>query len=269
MRKNIVSIFTMVLLVTTVLWPYTIEEAKREITQFSSQKGLNAAEVEQATKSLSILVENGIPVSHALSVVKAAISENKTGKEIAEIASSLSATYQKTGYAKELCKISQNCIEAKMSVEECKKIMEACEDAINKDVSPRQLRLLVEELIKTKIDPTGLEAAIKAVSEAVERGNSPSEARLVVSQTVLSCLKEGLRGKKLAEQISTRAREQRQFREKERAGSMKGKPEHRQRVFHERREEYIRTGGGETTIPTKPDDHTYEEPGGWGWKPKK
>ncbi len=102
-----------------------------------------------------------------------------------------------------------------------------------------QTKAMIDELLKEKCDAKGIEKALDAVKDAISNGYSPRESRAMVSVAVLEGLKDGLRGKELAEKIDeVRAA----FKEKERAkhGIERGEVQKMQK--QERRQQQIRSG---------------------------
>jgi len=201
--------------------PEKVKQAEEEIEKTAQEKGKKASDVEQATKALSELVEKGVPVEHALGVVKIALTlQNYDGEDVAKIARSLGETVEKSGHAKEISKIAKVCIKKNLKSEDVEKVMSTVSEAIDKDVSPRQLRILSEDLLDKDANVDGLTTAIEAVSKSVEAGFSPEESRKTVALIALKGLRDGLRGQELAAEIRKEAKRhlpEKALREREKA----------------------------------------------------
>jgi len=189
----------------SIILAQTSKEATEEIRVCAKARNMSEADANTAVSVLSDLVAKGIPVEHALDVVKSAINRNRSGQEIASIARSLGDTVEKEGSAKEIAAITMTCLEKGLREREIAAVMLKVEEAMKKDASARQLRILTKDLLDEGSDADGLSAAIESVGKSVEQGFSPEESRKSVALVALKGLKDGLRGEALAAEIRKEA----------------------------------------------------------------
>ena len=183
-----------------------LTKAMEKVEAVAEKKGMSEDDARDAVTALKDLVDKGVPVKHALKVVETAITlQDYDGKEVAEMARSLGDCVEESGVGKECAKIAKTCIEKGLEAKEIARVMSAVEDALGKDASARQLRIMTEDLLDEGADMEGLEVAIEAVGKSVEEGYSPEESRKSVALTALKGLRDGLRGKELAKEIRKEA----------------------------------------------------------------
>ncbi len=82
-------IFAIGLLAAGSVYALTSEEAKKRVENRASERGLIASETSAAVQTLQRLVDQGVPVEHALRVVSAAIDDGIRGEDLAAIARSM------------------------------------------------------------------------------------------------------------------------------------------------------------------------------------
>lgn len=82
-------ILAMGLIAAGSVYALTLEEARARVEKRASEKGLIASEKSVAVQTLQRLVEQGVPVEHALRVVSAAIDDGIRGEDLAAIARSM------------------------------------------------------------------------------------------------------------------------------------------------------------------------------------
>ena len=147
-----------------------IEAAARRLSQAAQSSGASAGEAGQAVATLRRLVEAGLPVDHARQVVTAAIAAKHRGPDIAAIARGV-------------------------------------EEAHARGASSHELVNLTEDLTRSGVDTPGLLTAIDAVGRLAEDGYTDAETRRGVALTVIHNVREGVRGRELAEAVHEEARD--------------------------------------------------------------
>jgi len=183
-----------------------LQKAIEKLEAAAAGKGMSEDDTKDAVSALNDLVDKGVPVKHALKVVEIAITlQDYDGEEVAAIARSLGACVEESGVGKECSGIAQACIEKGLGAKEIARVMSAVENALGKDASARQLRIMTEDLLDKGSGVEGLEVAIEAVGKSVEEGYSPEESRKSVALIALEGLRDGLRGKELANEIRNEA----------------------------------------------------------------
>lgn len=89
-RKSLTAIVTgSILMFSLTAFASTLDEAKTNIDKQATEKMLGAKDHSQAVATLQGLVDKGVPVEHAYSVVEASINQGIKGKELAAIAKSI------------------------------------------------------------------------------------------------------------------------------------------------------------------------------------
>jgi len=146
-----------------------IDAAARTLGQAAQQRGVSDADARQAVAVLRELAESGVPVSHALQVVTAALSGN-SGAEMAAIA-------------------------------------RGARDAFARGASSHELVNLTEDLARSGVDARGVVNALEAVGRLAEEGYTDAETRRGVATTALQSLHEGHRGRELSEAIREETRD--------------------------------------------------------------
>ena len=183
-----------------------LHKAIGKVEAAADEKGMSEDDTKEAVSALRDLVDKGVPVKHALRVVEIAITlQDYDGEEVAEIARSLGDCVEESGVGKECARIAQAGIENGLGAKEIARVMSAVEDALGKDASARQLRIMSEDLLDEGSGMEGLEVAIEAVGKSVEEGYSPEESRKSVALIALQGLRDGLRGRRLANEIRKEA----------------------------------------------------------------
>jgi len=183
-----------------------LNKAIGKVEAAADEKGMSEDDSKDAVSALKDLVDKGVPVKHALKVVETAITlQDYDGEEVAEIARSLGDCVEESGVGKECARIAQAGIEKGLRAKEIARVMSTVENALGKDASARQLRIMTQDLLDKGSGVEGLEVAIEAVGKSVEEGYSPEESRKSVALIALKGLRDGLRGKELANAIRKEA----------------------------------------------------------------
>jgi len=147
-----------------------IDAAARTLGQAAQNRGVSDADARQAVAVLRELAESGVPVSHALQVVTAALSGKNSGAEMAAIG-------------------------------------RGARDAFARGASSHELVNLTEDLARSGVDARGVVNALEAVGRLAEEGYTDAETRRGVATTALQSLHEGHRGRELSEAIREETRD--------------------------------------------------------------
>lgn len=205
MFRTIAAVILAALLSAGTLMAGASQKAIDEVRSAAKAGGLGAEDGRAAVQALSDLVDRGVPVDHALAVVRAAINRNSTGPEIAAVARSMGEAVESQGSARDLALMARNCLERGLSGPEVARVMSEAGRALAADIPARQLRVLAGDLLDAGIDGDGLAVAIEAVLRSAESGLTPEESRKAVALAALNGLKNGLRGEALAAEIRKEA----------------------------------------------------------------
>jgi len=147
-----------------------LERAGRRLGQVASQEGLEGADARHAITVLEQLVAAGLPVSHALDVVTAALERKLSREDVAALGHGVQAAY-------------------------------------GRGASARELVNLTHDLAESGLPMNGILVAIDAVGRLAEDGLTDAETRRGVALRVLEGLSGGKRGKDLAQTIHDDARQ--------------------------------------------------------------
>jgi len=244
--KRLMWVMTAMVLGATVVFSQGIDQVKSQVRSMVAAEGLNAADADEAVRSFIRLMDRGVSEAQAKHMIKLAVQKTKNAAEIDKVATAISETYAACGQSKEVCDIAETCLKSKISTEDCERLMTATQYALKKNASPRQVRILAQDMLKKSVDAEGINAAICAVGDAVEKGESSSQARLRVSRVTLDAAREGLDSEALVSRIreqtqdKTQLRDQTRERTQDRLNQELGAGEAKQEQYQQRREEQKR-----------------------------
>lgn len=177
-----------------------LKKAIGKVEATAREEGLSKPDTDEAVSSLAELADAGMSVGHALKIVEAAVKSAGSREEIARTAKGAGGEGGRSG-------------------EEIARIARSAGDAFRKGASSRKLANLSEDLAEAGVEREGLATAIEAVGNLAEEGFTGAETGRGVALGALRGLKEGLRGRDLADRISAEARK---LGEGERASSERG-----------------------------------------------
>ena len=118
MLRKILSVTIVAILLTFggVANAVTLDEAKAEVEKQATERNLTSADKSQAVTTLQGLVEKGVPVDHAYSVVETCIDQGIKGKELAEIAKSIESA--KPEARKDAASVATHAVQKKYKTKE-------------------------------------------------------------------------------------------------------------------------------------------------------
>ncbi len=135
LKKLSIAVVTgSLLMLGTAAFALTLDEAKTNIDRQASEKKLNAQDHSQAVTVLQGLVDKGVPVEHAYSVVEASINQGIKGQQLAEIAKSIEAAGPSAG--KNAATVATQAIQRGLSARQTVRLMNTFAGEVKSGVSP-------------------------------------------------------------------------------------------------------------------------------------
>ncbi len=158
---------------TTLAWSAPkgkdVTRAGRQLGRVASEEGLSEEDARHAVLVLQRLADAGLPVSHALEVVTAAVERKLERQDVAALGREVERAYRR-------------------------------------GASSRELVNLTEDLTDAGAGMNGILTAIDAVGRLAEEGYTDAETRRGVALRVLGGLRDGLKGQELSETVHDDAR---------------------------------------------------------------
>jgi hypothetical protein len=186
-----------------------LAHARRTLAQSAQADGLSSGEARQAVAALHHLVDAGLPVSHALEIVRASLTHTQPPRDVDAVVRAVALAHRSGASSYELVNLTR-------------------------------------DLTRTSLDGARLLQAIEAVGRLAEEGYTDAETRHGVALVALHDGERGLDRPDLAERLRDETRRNRDDAEREPAGRGRHEPA---RSRPEDRKERDSDGHGRPDVP--------------------
>ena len=212
--KRTIAVMLVAGLISSFSAVYADTGFANEVEVALKAKGLTTENKEQIMLSFKAMTAKGVPEEKAKEVIKAGIENGYQAKEMSQVTEKLCLMVQE-GSGNEIGEIVKTALQNRLKEKDMEKLMLAVKEALNKDASAKQLRIMTQELLSAKCDGECLALAVRSCGELVDKGASPSEAKKQVSLVVMEAVKTGAKGDVLMAKIQDRLKVQEQLKDGE------------------------------------------------------
>src|SRR3989339_620924 len=115
-----------------------------EVEMALKAKGLSTENKEQIMLSFKAMTAKGVPEEKAKEVIKAGIENGYQAKEMAQVTEKLCLMVQE-GAGNEIGEIVKTALQNRLKEKDMEKLMLAVKEALNKDASAKQLRIMTQK----------------------------------------------------------------------------------------------------------------------------